>query len=320
MIPGITAQAVPGATVPESGHRYWRIFILDNNGEVSNISVGEIEMYSSQIDGAARKNRAIGGTASAISNNPGEVPANAFSNNNSLIWAVTGVTNKWIMYDFGAGNEIVIDRFALKARSGGFTTQMAKNFRLEWSDDNSVWTTAFQPAEQTGWARNEQRLFVSPSYVAPAYSGSPHGAHRYWRLQFSRDNNGAEGAISCAEVEMRATTGGADQCAGGTASAHSVFSGSPASNAFDNNAATIWSANGSSNNAWLKYDFGVGNAVSVAQIMLQARNDSFFTQTGRWGCVQFSDDNSEWSTAWEYAMPLTYSAGLAQVSADPAYI
>lgn len=323
MIPGIVAQASTGQSPASMPHRYWRVFIVSNNGQ-ANTSIGEIEMYSSALDGAARKNRAVGGTASAISNNPGETAAMAFDNSNAGIWAATGTSNLWIKYDFGSGNDIVIDRFTLKCRSGGFQTQAPNTFRLEFSDDDTNWSIAFQPSAQASWATNEQRLFVSPSYVAPSYSGSPHGTHRYWRLHFSRDNNGGENAYSAAEVEMRATPAGADQCSGGTASAHSVFGSNPGANdaakAFDNNTATLWSASGSSTNGWLQYDFGSGNAVAVAEIMLQARNDASFTQTGRWGCVEFSDDGSEWSTAWEYAMASTYSAGLAQTSTDPAYV
>lgn len=320
MMAGIVAQQamIPLGEVP---HRYWRVFIVDNNGQGDFTTVARIEMYSSAMDGPARTDRCVGGTAiySSQGGAIGTEPAsNAFNDNNGEIWGTSpsgaARLNCWIGYDFGS--PIAIDRFALQSRSS-FTTQTPKNFRLEYSDDNATWTTLFTPAAQSSWANNEQRLFTAPAY-SQSYIGSPHGSHRYWRVHCGRSNSGGD-TYAAAEVEMRATPGGSDQCSGGTATAHSNFSGTfDAPKAFDNNAATLWSASGGASDGWLKYDFG--SAVVVAEVMIQARNDASFTQTPRWGCIEFSDDNAIWNTAWEYAMPLTYSAGLAQVTTDPAYV
>lgn len=318
---GMVIQPSRFTSAPVGGaHRYWRVFIIANDGEPNWTSVNRLEMYSSALDGPARVDRCVGGTPLFSTQggfSGGEPATGAFDDTNAVIWVTAAPSsnrnNCWIGYDFGS--PIEIDRFAIQARDTSITMS-PKTFRLEYSDDNVSWTTLFQPADQTGWAVNEQRFFTAPSY-SQTYSGSPHGAHRYWRIHMARSNNGGS-TFSAAEVEMRATPGGADQCSGGTASAHSVFSGFPASLAFDNNAATLWSANGSTSNGWLKYDFGT--PVTVAEVMIQARNDSSFTQTPRWGQIEFSDDDTRWSTAWSYAMASTYSAGLSQVTTDPAYV
>lgn len=318
---GMVIQPSRFASAPVGGaHRYWRVFVVANGGEINWTSVNRLEMYSSALDGPARVDRCVGGTPIFSTQggfSGGEPATGAFDDTNAAIWVTAAPSsnrnNCWIGYDFGS--PIEIDRFAIQAR-GTSVTMSPKTFRLEYSDDNVTWTTLFQPADQTGWAINEQRLFTAPSY-SQTYSGSPHGAHRYWRVHMARSNSGSS-TFSAAEVEMRATPGGADQCNGGTASAHSVFSGFPASLAFDNNAATLWSANGGTSDGWLKYDFGT--PVTVSEVMIQARNDSNFTQTPRWGQIEFSDDNVRWSTAWSYAMASSYSAGLSQVTTDPAYV
>lgn len=318
---GMVIQPSRFASAPVGGaHRYWRVFVVANDGQIDWTSVNRLEMYSSALDGPARVDRCVGGTPIFSTQggfSGGEPATGAFDDTNAAIWVTAAPSsnrnNCWIGYDFGS--PIEIDRFAIQARDTS-VTMSPKTFRLEYSDDNVTWTTLFQPADQTGWAINEQRLFTAPSY-SQTYSGSPHGAHRYWRVHMARSNSGSS-TFSAAEVEMRATPGGADQCNGGTASAHSVFSGFPASLAFDNNAATLWSANGDTSDGWLKYDFGT--PVTVSEVMIQARNDSSFTQTPRWGQIEFSDDNVRWSTAWSYAMASTYSAGLSQVTTDPAYV
>lgn len=321
---GMVIQPSRFASAPVgSAHRYWRVFIATNNGEANYTSVNRVEMYSSALDGGGRIDRCVGGTPIFSTQggfSGGEPASGAFDDSNATVWVTAGPAanrlNCWIGYDFGS--PIEIDRFALQAR-GTSLTQTPKGMSLQWSDDNVTWTTLFTTADQTGWAVNEQRLFVAPSY-APTYTGSPHGAHRYWRIHCARANSGG-GTFALAEVEFRATPGGSDLTGSGTPSAHSEFSPPTydAAKAFDNNNATLWSANGGTSNGWLKYDFGSGGAVSVAEVMIRARNDSSFSQTPRYGQIEFSDDNANWSTAWSFALA-AFTTGSSQATTDPAYV
>lgn len=122
-------------------------------------------------------------------------------------------------------------------------------------------------------------------------------SHRYWALGlFARPGSG--NGVGVAEVEMRATPGGADLCTGGTAGGASS-AGLPPANAFDNNDTTIWH-NGSTfgDAARLSYDFGT--AVDVVEIFV--RNAPAGSGTGLPGTtygpglvrVEWSDDGTSW--------------------------
>ena len=132
-------------------------------------------------------------------------------------------------------------------------------------------------------------------------AGVSGAAHKYWRIVFtgSRNYMGASGYVSLAEVEMRATVGGADQCSGGSSSADSFYaSGYEASKAFDNNNASVWASNGGAFPHWIKYTFAA--PVSVAEFAIRAADASY--DPGRYEIpdsfyLQWSDDNSAWTTA-----------------------
>lgn len=114
-------------------------------------------------------------------------------------------------------------------------------------------------------------------------------AHVYWRINVTANNGSSFLAI--AETEMRATAGGADQCAGGTASASSEFSGSfVAGNAVDNNASTVWSP--TSTTGWWRYQFA--SAVEVLEYTIQGHPSSPTRDPRDW-TLEFSDDGTNWT-------------------------
>lgn len=127
--------------------------------------------------------------------------------------------------------------------------------------------------------------------------GSPDPASaRYWRILISETRTTPNFFASIAEIEMRATAGGADQAGSGTAYASSETT-STASQAFDNNPATWWTSDSNeSAPQWIAYDFG--SAVSVAQITIQAVNNvTAAARSPRSFEVQYSDDGADWDTA-----------------------
>lgn len=95
--------------------------------------------------------------------------------------------------------------------------------------------------------------------------GAP-GGHKYWRLYILGADNG--GQIGLAGLAMAATTGGADQCSGGTASASSTAGSNTAANAFDGDNATGWAAESGFTPRWIQYEFA--SAVTVAEIRIRA--------------------------------------------------
>lgn len=82
-----------------------------------------------------------------------------------------------------------------------------------------------------------------------------------WRIAFAANAATGSATVGMAEVEMRATAGGADQCTGGSASA----GGGTAANAVDNNTATEWSTSDTFALDW-QYDFA--SAVEVRQLVI----------------------------------------------------
>lgn len=125
-------------------------------------------------------------------------------------------------------------------------------------------------------------------------------AHRWWALLVTA-RPGTGNGVAIAEVEMRASSGGANIATGGTASGTNNV-GHPPANAFDGNAATEWrdGATGA-NPVRLAYDFG--SAVTVAEIVVTTPGAASAYPGATYGpaaCwVQWSDDG----TSWRFARP-----------------
>ena len=118
-------------------------------------------------------------------------------------------------------------------------------------------------------------------------------AHLYWALLI-RPRPGASIA-AVAELQLRGTIGGADLCTGGAAiGAHS--GSTTAAQAFDDDAATIWSIDNASAGTRLGYAFAT--AVSVAQVYLQLPGAGASRPGVDYGpglvVVQYSDDGVTW--------------------------
>lgn len=119
--------------------------------------------------------------------------------------------------------------------------------------------------------------------------------HRYWRIQMLEDLGSS---YQIAEVELHDTYGGADLCTGGTASASNEVNGA-ASNAVDNSGATHWRTNSVVLPQWWQYDFGVGITKAICEVSLQGGAASASIRSPARIEVQYSDDGSAWTNAWQ---------------------
>lgn len=115
-------------------------------------------------------------------------------------------------------------------------------------------------------------------------------AHSYWRINVSA-NNGDTSFLAIAEMEMRASVGGADQCTGGSASASASDGTSPPSNAFDNDATTRWSTPSGTLTGWLAYQFA--SPVSVLEYTIQAHPTTPARSPKNWA-IEYSDNGVDW--------------------------
>jgi hypothetical protein len=124
-------------------------------------------------------------------------------------------------------------------------------------------------------------------------------AHRHWAVLVTA-RSGSGNGVGLAEVQMRASPGGANISTGGVASGDSSF-GHVAANAFDGSTATIWH-NASTGGARVRLAYDFGAPVSVAEVMLSnpgaatAYPGATFGPAVCW--VQWSDDGVAWTYAY----------------------
>ncbi len=313
------------AAVIAAAHRYWRINASDNETAANNI-LSIVEMQFHVGTNGFGVDAATGGTAAADSIFVGTSPASGgfddiFLDQNNDFWA-SGNTAfpHWLSYDFGSGKNIYgVD---VVSRATGSQDQSPTAFTIQYSDDNAAWTTEWTVASSTGWAGYEMRHYSSPS--AASYTGSPHGAHRYWRVFviLAADT----GAYSSAtEIQFRATPGGANQATNSAnAASGGFFAGFPPANAFDGSLVTFFvgtpinQSGTASTLGWVSYDFG--SNTTVAEMTWRNRSDTSATQAPLTAAIQYSDDNSVWTAAWIQLGWSSWSLGETKTSTDPYYI
>jgi hypothetical protein len=136
--------------------------------------------------------------------------------------------------------------------------------------------------------------------LANGWTARTTAAHRYWSLiGYTRDTtNPTDVAIDF--IRMSETPGGANDLAGGTASA---TNGTAADALTDNG--TSWVGTGVTQARWT-YDFGLGVTKDIKEVEIE-----FADTTRAWRTfeLQFSDDGTNWTTLKSF-MPNVVTAGL----------
>jgi hypothetical protein len=137
------------------------------------------------------------------------------------------------------------------------------------------------------------------SMVINPYAFAGAAGHAYWRV-FCADNHGDATGIVLAEVEMRATPAGADQCSGGTAIGSDDAAANTFAQAFDNSAASRWFADSGPTNQWIGYHFAGPVDVQEVLITLADGGTNALTRHPKNCSVDWSDDGSSWTTAFSF--------------------
>lgn len=149
--------------------RYWRIFLRRNGPCDGNYTIAEVEFRES-VGGADATGS---GTAAASSDSGfGRVAANAFDNDGSTYWESNfNQHDSWLSYDFGSGTRKEIVEVAITAR-GATPSATPLVWYLQYSDDNTNWTTKFIVFDDTNFTASEQRVYNSTHAILPqaAYS------------------------------------------------------------------------------------------------------------------------------------------------------
>lgn len=158
-------------------------------------------------------------------------------------------SEKYDVEVFNGAKTIV--EYTLKARNDGFLSDTPTAWRLQYSDAG-VWYTAHTVSGEPNWSLGEIRTYTA---TAAAPSGT-------WRILIDNVQGGSGHTnVAIAEMQMRVSAGGVDQCTGGTATASGDIGASfAAAKAFDDDAATMWNS-GTPIGAWLQYAFAGGGAV-----------------------------------------------------------
>ncbi|MBI3150094.1 MAG: discoidin domain-containing protein [Betaproteobacteria bacterium] len=289
-------------------HRYWRwLCTACNSGAIVGLS--EIQMLDS---GFVDRFHATYGTVTGSSYYAPESLTVAKSCDDDITteWASSGATTpsagtpEWLKIDFGAVTQYDLSILTIRNRDGGTyaTGQAPKDFKLQYSDDDSAWSDVFAITAQTGWTRYGEKRYFNASGTSemsppPPPSAAVGTTKRLWRVRPSAVDGGT--VMSMAEMQMRILLGGADQCAGGTPYAGNFLEGAIA-DVFDDNATSY--CGGGSPKDWFGYLFA--SSKDIIQITIAARETSNFNQTPKDFVVEYWDDGS-----WVTASTVTGSSG-----------
>lgn len=148
---------------------------------------------------------------------------------------------------------------------------------------------------------------AEPTPVDSVDPGGPApGTHTYWRVFITEGVR--TDVITVGELEFRATSGGLDQCTGGTPISSGSFSSDYShAKAFDDLNSTMWAAPDAATQAspgyagpaglWIGYHFA--SPVGCAEVAVTTDNGSFSGNAGPKSFkVQYSDDGIAWWDSW----------------------
>lgn len=290
-----------------TAHRYWRVLINWNSfgSNASGVELG----FCTAVNGASV---ATGGTPAASTSNGSYPVSNLFDGNTATLWNSSGgVAGEWVSYDFGSGNNQDIVEVYWTARTDGtYWTLSPTDLAVQYSDDNSTWTTGWYGIHD-GWTTGQTVRFTKQT--ASAFT-----AHSYWGIVCKTGGN-VNFAVST--MRTRSTIDGPNTATGGTPRASSVYGGTtyPASNAFDSDPTTFWaddSTDGVHSGVCLTY--AQGSSTTCAQVDLTCRPDNTWcTQTPATFDVIYSDDGKSWGIEWS-ASAATWTNGATQTFTNPS--
>lgn len=285
-------------------HRYWRVRVLYTSSSGGSPGFADLEMH----DTIGGPDLTTGKTATASADGSGAFPAsNAIDGSNATFWTAAGAAaptgGHWIKIDFGAGTEKDIIEIVIRTRNDSFGDDEAPTvFFVEYSDDNSTWVPAWEPLESTGsWAGDTSRTFTPATLDA--------SGHRYWRYR-SDDTSAVGEYLAMMTLETRASSGGEDFARKASATTTANFDSShTGAQAVDGNSGTFWTTGGTAPPAgghWIKLDYSLKR--TVAHVTIKVRSDAFREDPLNL-YVEYSDDNSSWTTSWTESPIASWSAG-----------
>jgi hypothetical protein len=263
-------------------HRYWRINGIAVSG--GNFELSELRLFDGSVDLTQIEYTSSSAPTLALSN----LFDGSLGTRCQWSQSVANDAAFWIKADFKVPRPIDV------IKMGGFDTanRYPSQFDLQWSDDNSSWTTQ---ASITGLTYPGNNTL---SGAIDVDGGGAVTAHRYWRL---RNFNVTGVVLEISELQFFV---GSDQVFTTISSSNAPSIGALA-NLVDGSLANLtrW-ADTTAEGAgfFIKLDFVQGLA-EVDRLKLGAYTDSTLYPTQL--TLQWSDDDSSWTT-FGSASGLTY--------------
>ncbi len=270
-----------------AAHRYWQISIATNDG-ASGSTMGLSQLAMRDGGGVDRYPGAAGYSSSDTLQAGSLSSLGSGSPSTSLAqWIPFGVRkDPWtITVDMGSGNAYDITELEIYPNKDD-AARTPDYFWLSFSDNGSSWTEKML-VTTSGWVIGTSKIFTVPA-LAKA---------RYWALGPFETESSSGGNNSFAELIFRSITGGSDLFGGGTAYASDSSTGETPDLAVDSDVHTLWSNGDIRPNYWA-YDFGSGNDVYVAEVVMTSRDNSFCIQTPLRFPVSRSADSEVWECVW----------------------
>lgn len=147
-----------------ASHRYWRLNI---SACMTAGGYPDVETFELLAGGTSIATNA-GSAYASSSYTPGNYgPGNAVVGQPGQ-WSAAGPVPQWWGYDFGAGGSADISAVRLTLRSEtspGWNTTSPTAFDVQWSDDNSTWTTGWSAATSPTAASQVITVSAPPSTV-----------------------------------------------------------------------------------------------------------------------------------------------------------
>lgn len=145
----IMVAAATGA--PAASYRYWRIFILNNNGDTNFIALNEIELRGS-VGGADLTSTTTPVAASTLYNgtyDPKYTVDDFLSTTPLWLSSPSATLNQWLRYDLGTPQ--VVMQVAVCFNDPGGPGRSPKDLRIEGSNDGTTFTTVKAFPGNTSW-------------------------------------------------------------------------------------------------------------------------------------------------------------------------
>jgi hypothetical protein len=313
----ITALAA-GAMPDSAGHLYAPPPSSSSSSASSSSSSSASSSSSSNSSSSypAPTNITSLATVSALTEyGGGYMATEAVDGNHGTRWSGYGASVEWFKFDFGPGNDKSASEIRIYRSNwdGGYTPE------IQYSDDNSSWTTVFTgPTLPAGPANDALVTLTNPDT----------SAHRYWRISApavttypvswnevevwydplaGSSSSSSNSSSSSSNSSSSSSVASADITADATVTASTFFNASfSPDKAVDGNMSTRWSGSDFSS-TWFKFTFATEQAVREISLT-RYEYDGGYTPV-----IEYSDDDANWTVAYTHS-PLAAASGVVTVT------